>query len=168
MRTTRRSVVTVSGLVALGSGGCSPDGSGTSSGPTSTSSTATASATPEQDPDLKAVDRALGLTTALLADLAASKPGVDAGGELAAIHEAHLAALGEAAPDAVPTTPATPSPRPLNPKALRRREVAAQRELARLGQSARSGAVARLLASMSAGIAAGLAAGGATRGALPR
>jgi hypothetical protein len=47
---------------------------------------------------------------------------------------------------------------------LRARELAAQKELARLARSAQSGAVARLLASMSAGIAAGLV----PRGGVPR
>ena len=50
------------------------------------------------------------------------------------------------------------SPDMAGPRAFRRHELAAQRELAHLAEEAASGALARLLASMSAGIAAHLSA----------
>jgi hypothetical protein len=143
-----------SGAAALGLAGCTTDEPASSSRAASPSSTATETTAP--DPDQAALDRAVALTAGLVAGLAEASPVIDPGGRLAAIHQAHLAALEEAGA----TTSVTPSPgspgRRLTPTLLRRRELNAQRELARLAQAAESGALARVFASMSAGIAAGL------------
>lgn len=73
------------------------------------------------------------------------------------MHSAHLDALQVATgASATPTAPVQAAP-PLTPARLRRRELRAQGELARLAVAAESGALARVLASMSAGIAAAMA-----------
>ena len=162
MKATRRSAVTASGLAALGLTGCTTDDPASSSGSASPSaSTATETAPP--DPDQLALDRAVAITTGLIAGLAAANPVLDPAGRLASIHEAHLAALQEAGGTTFTPVPSPPGRR-LTAARLRRRELNAQRELARLAQMAESGALARVLASMSAGIAAGLS----HRGEVPR
>ena len=154
MKATRRSAVTASGLAALGLTGCTRDDPASSSSPTSPSaSTATETAPP--DPDQLALDRAVAITTGLIAGLAAANPVLDPAGRLATIHEAHLAVLQEVGGTTITPLPTPPGSR-LTAARLRRRELNAQRELARLAQLAESGALARVLASMSAGIAAGL------------
>ena len=171
MKTTRRSAVTASGFAALGLAGCTADepesspGSApaTTSTPTSTA-TETVTGTGAADPDQVALDRAMALTAALLVALEGAQPVLDPGGRLAALHAAHLGALQEAtASSETPTPLPAPSGR-MTAARLRRRELQAQRELAKLAQSAESGALARVLASMSAGIAAGLS----HRGEVPR
>ena len=155
-------------MAALGLAACTADepsspgpGSRSSSSPTSTaSSTETGPVVP--DPDRVALERAVELTSGLLAGLADARPAVDVGGRLTAVHEAHLTALQEAAGATFTPLPAAPG-RPLTAARLRRRELSAQRELARLAADARSGALARVFASMSAGIAAGLAHRGEVR-----
>jgi hypothetical protein len=154
--------VTTAGVSVLGLGGCTSEASTPPPGRTTSSSATAGAAVP--DPDRAALDRAVAITTSLLAELAegatASDSGhdPDPGGRFLALHTAHLAALDRAAgatpspsPSAEP--PAERTTRPL----LRRHEAGAQRELAHLAQEAASGALARLLASMSAGIAAHLA-----------
>jgi hypothetical protein len=141
--------------------GCMPDGSAPGSDRSSSTEpgepAVTTTATPA-DPDRVALDRAVVLTTALLAEFGDGAPGLDPGGRFAALHTAHLAALTAAAGPSASASPslAVPAPRPTRAR-LRRREAAAQRELARLAEAAESGALARLFASMSAGIAARLA-----------
>ncbi len=151
--------MTASGIAATGLAGCSGDASDPGSGTTRSSSpqSATPSTTPDVDPDRAALDRAFAISSALLADLASSNPRLDAGGRLAVVHEDHLAAITAASPADVPTESSLPRPaRRLTARRLRERELAAQRELAGLARGAESGAVARLLASMSAGVAAAL------------
>jgi hypothetical protein len=162
VKATRRSAMTASGLAALGLAGCTADGQARPSrAESATTSTATEAAAP--DPDQVALDRAVVITAALIARLRGANPVIDPAGRLAALHEAHLAALEEAA-----GTTFTPLPSPqggrLTAASLRRHELNAQRELARLAQGAESGALARMFASMSAGIAAGLS----HRGEVPR
>ena len=157
MEATRRTALTASGIAALALVGCTADGQAASSTPGgSTSSTASQGAAPQ--PDQLAVDRATELSRLLLAEAEAATPGIDPGGSFAALHSAHLAALERASGGSYS---GAPSPTPTGPPAtrarLRRRELAAQRELAHLAAEAESGALARLLASMSAGIAAHLA-----------
>ncbi|MBF4768941.1 hypothetical protein ISU10_14335 [Nocardioides agariphilus] len=173
MRSTRRAALTTAGVATLSLAGCSRQGQRSTSSPTSTagstaSATSTSSADPgsqpsQADPDLKALDRAHALSAVLLADLRVSRPAIDTGGRLARIHADHLEAIRTSAPDTTETPFPTPGRR-LTAGRLRARELAAQKELARLARSAQSGAVARLLASMSAGIAAGLV----PRGGVPR
>ena len=156
MKATRRSTVTATALGAAGLVGCSVDDplpSTTRASPSSSTATDAATA----DPDRVALDRAVALTSGLLAALAEAPPVIDRAGRLAAMHTAHLAALQQAT---TTTTTATPSPGAtrgrLTAARLRRRELNAQRELAQLAQAAESGPLARVLATMSAGIAAGL------------
>jgi hypothetical protein len=165
VKATRRSAVTASGLAALGLSACTTDqpsrpsdaGSGSTSG-----ATATVTPSAAADPDRAALDEAIALTSSLIAGLAGADPGIDPGGRLAAIHQAHLTALQDAAGSTTPSP--APSGGKLSPARLRRRELNAQRELARLALAAESGALARVFASMSAGIAAGLS----HRGEVPR
>ena len=111
-----------------------------------------------------ALDRAVAITTSLLAELGEaltasdSRLDPDPGGRFLDLHTAHLAALDRAAGATTSPgpTPELPTERTTRPR-LRRHEAGAQRELAHLAQEAASGALARLLASMSAGIAAHLA-----------
>jgi hypothetical protein len=158
VKATRRSAVTASGLAALGLAACTsgqPSGSsGAASGSTS-SATGTVTPSAAADPDRVALDRAIAITAGLISGLAAADPVIDPGGRLAAIHEAHLAALQDAAGSTLTPSPGPPGGK-LTAARLRRRELNAQRELARLALAADSGALARVLASMSAGIAAGL------------
>jgi hypothetical protein len=162
VKATRRSAVTASGLAALGLAGCTADQPASSSSATFPS-TSTATETAAPDPDRVALDRAVTLTASLLAALEEANPVIDPAGRLAAIHEAHLVALQEAATATVTPLP-SPSGSRLTAGRLRRRELNAQRELAGLAQEAESGALARVFASMSAGIAAGLS----HRGEVPR
>jgi hypothetical protein len=155
--------MTASGAAALALAGCSGDGSGPAGAGPSSPQTTTTSTAATPDPDRVALERAFAITTGLVADLAAANPVVDVGGELAQIHAAHLTALQAAAGAVAPTAEPT-APSALTPARLRRRELAAQRELATLARAADSGALARLFASMSAGIAAGLS----HRGEVPR
>lgn len=156
MKATRRSAVTASGLVALGLAGCTADSPSSSSGASSPSAT-TATETVRPDPDRLALEQAFATSAALLAAIEEASPQVDIGGRFAALHSAHLSALRRAAGATAPTTDATPhASGDLTAKGLRKREVSAQRELARLAQQVASGSLSRLLASMSAGIAAGL------------
>lgn len=149
--------MTASGVAVLGLTACTTDSSPTSPDSSASTPPATTQAA-EEDPDRVALDRAVALTTDLLSQ--AGQPGVDIGGRFAALHTTHLAALDRAAGA---SASASPSPGPglpslPGPRALRKHELAAQRELAHLAQDAASGALARLLASMSAGIAACLSA----------
>jgi hypothetical protein len=142
-------------VAVLSLAACTTDSSRGSAGSSPAASPATTEAA-EADPDRVALDRAVAITTGLLAQLA--KPGIDPGGRFAALHTAHLAALDRAAgPSAsAAPTPGRALPALPGPRALRKHELAAQRELAHLAREAASGALARLLACMSAGIAAHL------------
>ncbi len=156
MKATRRAVVAASGAAALGLAGCTSDGSSSTPPPTG-SGESSATEPPAADPDQVALDRAVAITTSLLVALEGAPPGLDPAGRLAAMHSAHLGALQDA--PGVSATPSTPVPvgGRLTPARLRRRELRAQAELARLAVAAESGALARVFASMSAGIAAALA-----------
>ncbi len=158
MRTSRRSAVAASGVAALTLAGCTDQEPGASSSSGLPAPTETETAATGSDPDLEALDRAFALTSGLLADLAASDPRLDAGGVLSRLHTDHLEALRAASADgeSIPA-PLPRAPRRLSARRLRRQQLAAQRELATLARTARSGALARLLASMSAGIAASVA-----------
>lgn len=145
------------GVAALGFAGCTDDAPGASSGPVAPSSTTTTEAA-DADPDLVALDRAVELSRTLLAEAVGAEPGADPGRRLAALHTVHLTALDMASS----SSSSSPSPELAAPartptrKQIRRRELAAQRELAHLAIEVESGALARLVASMSAGIAAHL------------
>jgi hypothetical protein len=144
-----------SGAVLLGLAGCTAGNPGAPSSPGPEPGPSATEGAP--DPDREALVRATELTAALLAATRAAGSRVDPGRRLQALHRAHLAALREAAGPAPKPAPAPPPPAGLRTRAgLRRAELRAQRELARLAGAAGSGALARLLASMSAGIAAHL------------
>ena len=162
MEATRRTALTASGIATLAVAACTADDPTASSTPGgSTSSTATQAA--EAQPDQVAVDRATELSGLLLADVQGAAPGVDPGGRLAALHTAHLGTLARASADSGSSAPSPTAPAAAATRArVRRRELAAQRELAHLAAEAESGALARLLASMSAGIAAHLAVSAAS------
>jgi hypothetical protein len=143
----------VPGAAALVLAGCTEEESATRSNPAGEpGSTATEEA---PDPDRVALDRAIAVSAGLLAALQA-QPALDAAGRLAQLHASHLTVLREAAGESPTAASPSPSGPPLTVGRLRRKELAAQRELARLAQHAESGALARVFASMSAGIAAGL------------
>lgn len=154
--------MTTAGVAVLGLAGCTTHGSTPSSEPAASSPAATDAVVP--DPDRVALDRAREVTTTLLAELTEaltasdSRPDPDPGGRFLALHTAHLAALDRAGGESASAspTPELPTVRTTR-RLLRTHEAAAQRELAHLAQEAASGALARLLASMSAGIAAHLA-----------
>jgi hypothetical protein len=162
----RRTAVTASGLATLVLVGCtSPDESAGAGSSASTSSAPTSSAA-ALDPDVEALELAIGLTTAMQDLLARGGPRLDPTGTLAALHARHLSVLDgmsgvTASPTASPTQ-GSAGPRP-TPARLRRQEMNAQRQLARLAVQSESGPVARLLASMSAGIAAGVSQLGEVR-----
>lgn len=83
-------------------------------------------------------------------DLAASRPG---GLPYAALHEAHLAALGRPVTSTSPVSPAsTPTPMPAQAD-LVATEQALQTTLVEAAVGAEDGELARLLASMSAAVA---------------
>jgi len=156
VKATRRAVVAASGAAALGLAGCTSDGS-TSTPPPPGSGGSSATEPPAADPDQIALDRAVAITTDLLVALDGAPPGLDPAGRLAALHTAHLGALHDAmGASATPTAP-VPAGLRLTPARLRRRELRAQGELARLAVDAESGALARMFASMSGGIAAAIA-----------
>ena len=160
MEATRRTALTASGIATLALAACTTDDPRTSSTSDGAApSTATQTAAPQ--PDQLAVDRATELSGLLLAEVQGAAPGIDPGGRFAALHTAHLTTLARAtaASDSAAPSPTAPAP-PATRARLRRRELAAQRELAHLAAEAESGALARLLASMSAGIAAHLATSG--------
>jgi len=152
-RATRRTALASGAMAGWALVGCTSAGSAPgsdSSSSTGPNEPAGTTATPA-DPDQVALDRAVALTTALLAELGDGPPRLDPDGDFAALHTAHLAALNEAV---TPSTSAAPSPAPPAPRPTR---AEAQRQLAGLAAHAESGALARLFASMSAGIAAQLA-----------
>jgi hypothetical protein len=149
-------------VAALGLAGCTadePESSSSAGSPSTTDATEVAA----PDPDRVALERATALTASLLAGLSGANPVIDPSGRLAAMHSAHLTALQEAAGTTMTPLPSPPGSR-LTAARLRRRELSAHRELARLAQASESGALARVLASMSAGIAAHLS----HRGEVPR
>jgi hypothetical protein len=154
VKATRRAVVAASGVASLGLAGCTSDGSSSTPPPTG-SGESSASEPVAADPDQVALDRAVAISTDLLVALEGVPPGLDPAGRLAAMHSAHLDALQDAT-GASATAPVPVGPR-LTPARLRRRELRAQAELARLAVAAESGALARVFASMSAGIAAAIA-----------
>jgi hypothetical protein len=155
--------MTASGVAVLGLAGCTGDadsgreGAGASASPSPTAAS-------EPDPDRVALDRAVTITTTLLDELTTaalssdSRDDLDPDGRFTALHTTHLAALDRAAGSSASPTPDSGLPVAVGPRAFRRHELAAQRELAHLAEEAASGALARLLASMSAGIAAHLSA----------
>jgi hypothetical protein len=160
--TSRRAAVGVACGAAL-LAGCSLDLDGDHDDPAAEPSSAgsTGPTDAADDPDAAAVDEAVATTQELLGLLATGGPALDPDGLLAAMHAAHLAVLTDGESSASPSPATSPSTSPQGPSSvarLRRRELAAQREFARLGVAASSGALARLLASMSAGVAAHLAA----------
>lgn len=115
------------GLVAVA--GCESDGTSEPDPPPTT---------PEPDADQELVDRTVASITAVWR-LTGDRP------SLAAVHLAHVEALGG-------EIDVTPVRRAVDADALRRREDALQRELVRAAMTAESGALARLLASMSAAV----------------
>ena len=168
--TSRRAAVGVACGVAAALAGCSLDRDDDPDDPASDPSSTGSSGPTEaaDDPDTAAVDEAVATTEELLGLIDAGGPALDPGGLLAAMHAAHLAVLTDGQSSASPsptTSPQSPSSGTTDGAdvrrrvaRLRRRELAAQRDFARLGVAASSGALARLLASMSAGVAAHLAA----------
>ena len=156
MKATRRAAVAASGVAALGLVGCTTGGSGSPS--STTDASASSSTEPAAtEPDRVALDRAAAVTAGLLARVQDAGPALDPGRRLTNLHQAHLAALQEAVGPSASLAPLPPPPGRLTRGQLRRHELVAQRELATLAETAQSGALARLLASMSAGIAAHLA-----------
>ena len=109
--------------------------------------------TPTVDPDARIIRAARAELTALLRAGAHLDPSVSTRTrtDLTAAHRAQLVALGGHPPRRLRGTASRGGD-------LRRRESLGQRRLARWADEARSGALARLLASASASIAATLAA----------
>lgn len=134
----RRSALALAALAAAAATGCD-DGDGA---PAATS-------TPTVDPDTALVDE-------VLVELARAERIATAGGrpEWAALHRAHIAALDGPAPTGSPA-------RAVGAAVVRRREQHLQTHLVDAAMAAESGALARLLASMSAAVAQRLAAEGA-------
>jgi hypothetical protein len=157
VKATRRAAVAASGVAALGLAGCTTGESGSPSTTTSASASSSTEPSATTDPDRAALDRAAEVTAGLLAQVQDAGPSLDPGRRLTNLHQAHLAALEEADGASASSAPVPPPPGRLARGQLRRHELAAQRELAMLAEAAQSGALARLLASMSAGIAAHLA-----------
>lgn len=131
----RRTALTL-GAVAIVATGCDD---GDSSDPAGAPP-----ATPTPDPDTVLVD-------AVLADLARAETLALGAGfvDLAALHRAHIEALE--GPEAEPGTGGA------SKAAVRRAEQRLQRQLVQASLEAESGALARLLASMSAAVAQRLA-----------
>jgi hypothetical protein len=148
--TTRRTALAVgAGLAGLAAGGCTSDAPGSPAEPAATSA-------PPVDADQE-------LVTEVAVRLAAMAVFVDALSRdfpklradlrpLRRLHAAHLAAVG-GFEDGVPS-PAPNEGRPVEvTRDLRRSEQQLQRELAAAAVRAESGALAKLLASMSAAVA---------------
>jgi hypothetical protein len=159
---SRRTAVgaVLAGLAAVS--GCDLGGADDSSEPAAPSSS-----TPPADPDsalVSTVRTELLELEGLVASAGSGRPrlAADLAG-LAALHEAHLAALPEG-DESVEDRTVTGSVDQVRAQ-VSRRERQGQRRLAEWSVAAESGALARLLASMSAGIAAHLAdaAGGPGR-----
>jgi hypothetical protein len=163
--TSRRAAVGVACGGAAVLAGCSLDLDSEPDDPAANRSSTggTVSSAAADDPDAAAVDQAVATTQRLLNLLDAGGPALDPGGLFAAMHAAHLAVLTDGEPSTSPSPTTEPESRSSVAR-LRRRELAAQREFARLGVAASSGSLARLLASMSAGVAAHLAATAPARG----
>ena len=102
--------------------------------------TPTPAPTPTPDPDVELVDR-------VLAELKGAERLATAAGDggLAALHRAHIEALDG-------TTPTGGPARRAGADAVRRREQRLQQHLESAALTAESGALARLLASMSAAV----------------
>jgi hypothetical protein len=149
LATTRRTAVG-GALLGLGATGCRPDRSSSSTGAGGGSPAA------GQDPDAALVAEVLAELTALsrlTAYVAGHVPALRGPARaLEDLHRAHRKVLG----DEVPTPAPGGGPRPADAatalRLLRRRELEAQRRLVDWSVAARSGALARLLASMSAGV----------------
>jgi hypothetical protein len=136
-------------LLGLGATGCRLDRPSTRRG--------AAAATAEQDPDAALVDEVLAELTALsrlTASVARQVPALrGAARALEDLHRAHREALGDELPAPAPAGVQRPPDAAAALRLLRRRELQAQRRLVDWSVAARSGALARLLASMSAGVA---------------
>lgn len=134
---TRRTALSL-GAVALAVSGCddgdSPDPAGTPS------------STPAADPDVALVD-------AVLVDLDRAEQVATAAGQpdLAALHRAHIDVLEGPTP--------TPASGHATAKQVRRTELALHQALTDASMTAESGALARLLASMSAAVSQRLSGG---------
>jgi hypothetical protein len=158
LATTRRTALG-GALLGLGATGCRPDRP--AAGPRAgTGASATAAAA--QEPDAALVDDVLAELTSLThltASVARYVPDLRApAGALEDLHRAHREALGDEVPTSAPTGgPRPPAGTDAALRLLRRREQQAQRRLVDWSVAARSGALARLLASMSAGVAQQLA-----------
>jgi hypothetical protein len=133
-RLHRRSALALAAAGAVAVAGCDDD------------PTPTPLATPTADPDVALVDR-------VLVQLRGAERVARAAGEadLAALHRAHIAALDGTPPTGSPALKTAPG-------AVGTREKRLQQHLADAALQARSGALARLLASMSAAVSQRLAA----------
>lgn len=156
----RRTAIGVA-LAGLGATGCrldrSADPAGPATGSTSASPGGGSPAPRDPDPDTALVAEVLvelADLTLLTAAIARRFPALrEPARELGRLHRAHREALGE---EVVPDDQGV-GPRPRDAAAalavLRSRELRTQRRLADWSVAAQSGALARLLASMSAGVA---------------
>ena len=135
----RRSALALAALGATAVAGCDDGGSEPAAGPS-----------PTVDPDTALVDE-------VVTELIRAERVATAGGrlELASLHRAHLEALDGRVPAGSPA-------RPVSAAVVRRREQHLQAHLVDAAMAAESGALARLLASMSAAVAQRLAVDGAT------
>ena len=125
------------GLVAVA--GCDDGGDG--------SPAASRTATQPPEPDVELVDGVLEELGGALRVAAAAEMA-----DLVALHRAHIEALDGTPP--TPLTPSTRSPRrPADAATVRRRERLLHAHLVEAAVAAESGALARLLASMSAAVA---------------
>lgn len=150
----------VAGITAATASACTSDGpSGGPSGGSRSTGPGTPTAPPAAGDELlvEEVVARIGATAALVGGALDGFPGlVPQRRALARLHAAHLAAL-----DASPTEGGAPAPAPRTRaealRLVRRRESALQRFLVGASVAAESGALARLLASMSAAVAQRLA-----------
>jgi hypothetical protein len=151
-RATRRTALGVVVAGALATSGCDLGGSGEASAP---APSATAAGDPDAalvDDVVTEVDELLALVTAAADRRPALAPAL---APLAALHRAHRDALPAREPAA--TAPDVGGPARAVAEQVLRREAQARERLADWAVAARSGGLARLLASMSAGVAAHLA-----------
>lgn len=128
-RLPRRAAIALGAAGLVAAAGCESDGSAQPDPPP----------TPAPDADQELVDDAVAAITAVWR-LAADRPA------LAAVHLAHVEALGS-------EITAAPARRAVDVGVLRTREQALQSQLVGAAMAAESGALARLLASMSAAVA---------------
>ncbi len=156
--TRRASLVAVGGTVLWGAGACTGGTrSGSTSGPSATGAASTG-ATAAPDPDERIVEEAraqLLRAIDLIRRTTSTHPGLSSTlTPLLDLHVAHDAVLVDSSPDSVAAPgPVVPDSRVVALRVVRRTESSLPAEFATLARRSTSGALARILASMSAATA---------------